>query len=205
MIYALPGMGADSAMYPQPWPTLLAITLVDWPAYAGEESIAAVARRIIEVARIPDGAVVIGSSFGGFVACEIAKHRRLRRLILLGSATRKEEINGVLRLLHPLARVAPIKFFQRIIGWFPGEIARMLNRSEAAFVRAMCRATFEWPGLDEGLIKPLRIHGRKDLLIPPPPDADLLVDGRHMIAMTNASECVEFIRADLEDRGGLCN
>src|SRR3990172_11672079 len=197
MIYALPGMGADSAMYPQPWPTLPGITLVEWPAYAGEESIAAVARRIIETERIPEDAILIGSSFGGFVACEIAKHRRLRRLVLVGSAIRKEEINGLLRFLHPLARVAPIKATQRFLGRLTGDIPRMLSRNEAAFVRAMCRATFEWPGLEQGLIEPLRLHGRRDLLIPPSADADLLVDGRHMIAMTNAAECVEFIKASL--------
>lgn len=59
----------------------------------------------------------------------------------------------------------------------------------------MCVAIFDWAGLDEGRIKPLRIHGARDHVIPLPPRVDLALNGSHLIAMTHPEECVQFIQA----------
>ena len=73
MIYALPGMGADKNMYPGAWQTLADCKFVEWPTYNGEDSIAAIAKRITTEQKIRAGDVLIGSSLGGIVACEMAK------------------------------------------------------------------------------------------------------------------------------------
>jgi hypothetical protein len=73
----------------------------------------------------------------------------------------------------------------------------MFAGSEASFVRAMCAAIFEWEGLGASATKVCRIHGKHDLVIPPPPSADLLLDGGHVISISHAWECVEFIRIDI--------
>jgi hypothetical protein len=57
----------------------------------------------------------------------------------------------------------------------------------------MCAAIFEWEGLGEDVITPLRIHGRSDRVIPLPSHVDLVLDGGHLIAMTHAEECVRFL------------
>ena len=59
----------------------------------------------------------------------------------------------------------------------------------------MCRAIFTWPGLDTTRLRPLRIHGRRDRVIPPPATADLLLEGGHLIAMTHAAECVACLQS----------
>jgi hypothetical protein len=197
MIYALPGMGADHGMYPNPWQTLPDCVLLDWPVYAGEKSIQAMAKRIVEEAKIKDGDFLIGSSLGGIVACEITNLRSLRGLFLAGSAKKKEEISGLLSMLLPFANLAPIEFIQRAAGKFPNEVTRMFSRSQADFIRAMCHAIFDWKGLDETRTKPIRIHGKKDRVIPLPPDVQKIVDGGHLIAMTHAQECVDFIKSRL--------
>jgi pimeloyl-ACP methyl ester carboxylesterase len=196
MIYALPGMGADNSMYGAAWRGLPNSVFLNWPAYHGEDSIASIAKRVVDEAGIADGSVLIGSSLGGIVSCEIAKIRELRGLILVGGAKTKEEISSVLSLIHPLAKYAPIEFIQRAAGKLPSDLTRMFTRGQAPLIRAMCNAIFEWEGLDEALIKPVRIHGRFDRVIPLPANVDLILDAGHLVAMTHPRECVAFISAN---------
>ncbi|HWZ94120.1 MAG TPA: alpha/beta hydrolase, partial [Opitutaceae bacterium] len=192
-IYVLPGMGADSEMYSGVWRTLPNCFFIKWPPYKNENSIEKISQRVAEEAEIKDGAILVGSSLGGIVACEIAKLRNLSHLFLVGGAKKKEEINDFLALIHPLADLLPIEFIQMVAGKIPNEVTKMFNRSQAEFIRAMCQAIFEWPGLDDAVFKPARIHGRFDRVIPVPPDAGKIVDGGHLIAMTHRQECVDFI------------
>jgi len=196
MIYALPGMGADNNMYGPAWRDLPNSVFLDWPTYRGEDSIASIAKRVVDEAKIVDGSVLIGSSLGAIVSCEIAKIRELRGLILVGGAKTKEEISAVLSLVHPLAKFAPIEFIQRAAGKLPSDLTKMFGRSQAPLIRAMCNAIFEWKGLDETLIKPVRIHGRLDRVIPLPAEVDLILDAGHLVAMTHPEECVAFISAN---------
>jgi pimeloyl-ACP methyl ester carboxylesterase len=198
-IFVLPGMGADHGMYAaRPWRRLAGAQFLDWPEYRGENSIAAMAERVIAEHAIPDGAVLVGSSLGGIVACEIARRRKLKTLVLIGSAVSPQEISGLLAVLHPLAQLTPIEFIQRATAKVHHELARMFSHSQADFIRAACAAVFEWPGLDEPRIKPLRIHGTHDRMIPLPAQVDLQIDGGHLIAMTHAEECVAFLEVVLE-------
>lgn len=99
MIYILPGMGADSGMYSGAWRALPEARFVDWPDYQGEGSLEEVAERIVGQYEIRDGAILVGSSLGGMVACEIARLRSVDQLVLIGSAKKKEEVSDLLSLV----------------------------------------------------------------------------------------------------------
>jgi pimeloyl-ACP methyl ester carboxylesterase len=196
MIYALPGMGADNSMYGAAWRSLPSSKFLDWPAHKGEDSIAAIALRVANEAAIADGSILIGSSLGGIVSCEIAKIRKLRGLVLVGSAIDTNEISLLLRLIHPCVNLAPMEFIQAASGKLPGEITQMFGRSQASFIRAMCNAIFDWPGLDASSVRPLRIHGRYDRVIPLPDKIDLVLEGGHLVGMSHPEDCVAFFRAN---------
>lgn len=197
MIYILPGMGADKTMYRDQWQSLENCTFLNWPSYNGEESLAAVAERMVNDAGISDGSVVVGHSLGGMVGCEIAQLRTLKGLVLIGSACKKEEVSGLLAKLHPLAAHTPLEFIQAVAAKLPGEFTRMFGRSDPEFIRATCKAIFQWDGLSENCIPPKRIHGRHDLVIPLPSKVERVVDGGHMIPVSHAAECVAFVRSVL--------
>jgi len=199
MIHALSGMGADKRMFPTPWPELPEFVAHDWIRHTGEKTLAEVARSMCAACDIRDGDTLIGASLGGMVACEITKIRKIPTLYLTGSATQKEEVNAILSALHPLAQVAPIDWLRHLSGKIPLEAAQMFSGVEASFIRAMCEAIFHWDGLGATQTKVLRIHGRHDHVIPPPPPparVDLLLNGGHLISLTHARECVEFIKAN---------
>lgn len=194
MIYVLPGMGADQRMYPAPWDTLPNCTFLNWPVYSGEQSLAEVAARIVRTHPIKGGAWVVGSSLGGMVAAEIAAIVPVKGLVLIGSACSPNEISTFLRLVSPLVDLAPLPFIQQLIGKAPSELTQMFKDSDPAFIRAMCRAIIRWKGVTDSTPRLHRIHGRHDLVIPPPDKADHLLNGGHLIAMTHAEECVARVR-----------
>jgi pimeloyl-ACP methyl ester carboxylesterase len=195
MIHALPGMGADHRMFPAPWGDLPEFAAHDWPAYRGERTLAEAARAVCDACDIRDGDTLIGASLGGMIACEVAKIRKLDALYLVGSATSKGEVNHILALLRPLIALTPFEWLQFSAGKVPSEMARMYAGVDADFVRSMCHAIFEWEGLGPAPVRCFRLHGRRDLVVPPPSQCDLLLDGGHLISMTHPRECVAFIQS----------
>jgi pimeloyl-ACP methyl ester carboxylesterase len=194
-LHALPGMGADRRMYPEPWPRVPGFKAHDWIRHAGEKSLAEVAASMAEACGIQDGDVLVGASLGGMVACEITKIRKIPVMYLVGSAVRKEEISGLIAALHPLAQIAPIDWLRFSAGKVPLELAQMFSGIETSFIRAMCAAIFQWEGLGDSDTRVIRLHGSHDLVIPPPAHADLLLKGGHLISITHARECAEFLAA----------
>jgi hypothetical protein len=102
-----------------------------------------------------------------------------------------------LTVLHPLVDLAPIEWLRFSAGKIPADMAQMFATVETSFVRCMSKAIFHWEGLGAVPVRLVRIHGRRDLVIPPPAHADLLVGGGgHPISMTHARPCTEFIEAN---------
>jgi pimeloyl-ACP methyl ester carboxylesterase len=193
-IHALPGMGADRRMFPEPWSQLPGFTAHDWPDYHEESTLNEMARSFCESSGIRDGDSLVGASLGGMVACEIAKLKKIRSLYLVGSAIHKAEINQLLAALHPLVSIAPLQWIKFSSGKIPADLAQMFAETNPRFVRAMCAAIFHWEGLQPSQTTCFRIHGLRDRVIPLPESVDLTLDGGHLIAMSHAKECVEFIR-----------
>lgn len=197
MIHALPGMGANQHMYPAPWAQLPGFVAHDWMRHDGEQSLPEVARSMCTICGIQDGDMLIGSSLGGMVACEITKLRRIPALYLCGSAVCPAEVSALLAAIHPLARIAPFDWLRFSAETIPTDFAQMFAGIEASFVRAMCAAIFQWEGLGDSPTPVWRIHGRNDRVIPPPPKVDLLLEGGHLIALSHAEACVAYIQAHL--------
>jgi pimeloyl-ACP methyl ester carboxylesterase len=197
MIHALPGMGADERMFPSSWNKLPDFVTHNWKSCFGKKTLPAVAETICTTGAIGDGDSLVGASLGGMVACEITKIRKIKALFLIGSAIHKDEISSILRTLHPLAKVAPFDWLRISAEKIPHQLAQMFADSDPDFIRAMCAAIFDWQGLAETTTKVYRIHGQHDLVIPAPKSADLILKGGHLISISHASNCVQFIQNQL--------
>lgn len=195
----LPGMGADSAMYPKKYYTYLSgVRFADWPEYHGEQTIRALALRVIDEHDITADMIVGGSSLGGMVAIEIAKIIDVKKVILIGSATGAEMINPGLRMLSMFSNIAPFTLFQILAGKLNNSgsnvVLSMFHRADCRFVRAMCSAIFTWDGIAEYRGEICHIHGRRDLVIyPPEGNAEIITDGGHLISMTHGALVADFI------------
>ncbi len=152
---------------------------------------------------IRDGDSLVGASLGGIVSCEIAKFRKIQTLFLIGSAKSKNEVNSFLSILHPFVDIAPISWLQFSAGKIPSDLTQMFADVDASFIRAMCRAIFNWNGFESSATRVFRIHGLHDFIIPPPADVDLLFDGGHLLSMTHAKECVAAIMKFQNEKNGV--
>jgi pimeloyl-ACP methyl ester carboxylesterase len=199
MIHALPGMGADHRMFPAPWGNLSGFKAHDWVTAPEIKSIRQLADAMVQTGGIADGDVLIGCSLGGMVAGEITKIRKIPALFLVGSAVRKEEMSRWVAKLHPFADKVPMNWLKAFAGKLPNEAAVMLADADPGFIRNMCPAIFQWEGLGQTDARVFRLHGRKDLLIPPPERCDLLLSGGHLIALTHAKECAAFVKKHTAD------
>ncbi len=181
-------------MYPGAWRRLPDCNFIDWPRHDSSETMTDLARYVIAGNDIRAGCTLIGSSLGGMVACEIANLLQVENLVLVGSATSRGEVSTLLKFLHPLMALVPLPMAQKAAAAWSSEITQMFRDSDPAFLRAMTKAIFVWEGLQAHAPRPLRIHGRRDHVIPPPPQTDHLLAGGHLIAMTHAVQCVDIIR-----------
>lgn len=190
-------MGADGRMFPSPWASLPGFTAHDWSAHAHTRSIPELAVSVCGRAAIRDGDFLVGASLGGMVAMEITRLRHIPAVFLIGSAVHPAEIRSLPADLHPLIEAVPLGLAQRGAAFFPGELMQMFAASDPNFIRGMCRAIFHWRGAPTNTTRIYRIHGHGDRLIAPHTRVDLLLAGRHALALSHASECVRFVGATL--------
>ena len=218
-VYLIPGLGADSRTFRGPWAEIPGSVFPEWAEYQGEASIPAVARLVAEAWHIPDGAILIATSFGGAVACEIAKIRRLRAVFLIASGTGWEDFLTARRMRF-LTRLLPVRRIQRLCREFEGvrrtrfeenaspfrhavlDSIDMFGVCQASFYRDMFHALSRWEGRQNVGTRLVRIHGRRDSQVRCPADADLALDGGHLVVFTHARECVDFIQAELKSLSG---
>ena len=192
MNYVLPGMGATSEMFTGPWRKLANTSFLDWPVKTTAQSIPELAQEIIHAQSIQHGDSLIGTSLGGIVACEISNQIELKHLVLIASASTHQEINRLLHMLSPLAKLTPIEWFQQTVSSIDSQLTDMFAQSNPRFIRTMSQAIFKWQGLRSKVI-PFRIHGTKDPVIPMPQEVDVTIEGGHLIAMTHPAECIQAI------------
>ncbi|MBB5034761.1 alpha/beta hydrolase [Prosthecobacter vanneervenii] len=216
-IYLIPGLGADRRNYPDVWTELPGCTRLEWEEYHGPSSVPEVARFMAEKWQLPPGAVLVGSSFGGIVACEIAKFLPVHAVVLVASSTSGRDFvtTGRMKLL---TRVLPLRLVQTLLRraqpwlefvWGRGgtpltravlDSMQMFCACQAAFYRGMFDAISSWEGADTPNARVIRIHGKLDKLVNVPAHADAYLNGGHMIGMTHAHECVDFIKCWLQDQ-----
>ncbi len=211
-VFLVPGLGADSRAYRGPWMDVPGAVAVDWPPYAGAMSVAAVARHLVDAWRIPDGAIVVAMSFGGAIACEIAKLRKLRALVLIASSTDPADFKGAARLRR-WARLVPLRQIQRFLRRREGVRRQRYGRDPSAFDRALLDSIEQFAACDvrfyTGMLDALRawegglaadtpvarIHGTHDRIVLAPAHVDLRLPGGHLVGLTEAHECAAFVQA----------
>ncbi|MCJ8330421.1 MAG: hypothetical protein MJH11_10605 [Lentisphaeria bacterium] len=194
MRYILPGMGASSAMYSGPWRSLENTVFVDWPEMSGEITFATIASCLIDIHKINSEDQLVGTSLGGIVAQEICRQVNCNDITLISSATKREEINKFLIAISPLSEVTPIQFIQLLAGKSSPALNELFASVGPEFIRSACQELRHWEDSYEGEFNVKRLHGTHDHIIPCPNNVDLKLDGGHLIAMTHAQDCVDFIR-----------
>ncbi|WP_448137783.1 alpha/beta hydrolase [Sphingobacterium siyangense] len=176
-IYVISGLGVDQRVFSKIDFGSLDITYLDWITPSSNEPLSIYAKRISTkiTAKNP---VLIGLSFGGMLAMEIAKIITVQRVILLASAKGRHELPILYRLagrlkLNKLVPGSLLKFHSFLSDYFFGirnkEDSRLLKQilydTDPIFMDWAIHQILHWKNnsVPDNLI---HIHGSSDRIIP---------------------------------------
>lgn len=210
-IYCISGLGADEKIFANLRLQGYELKPISWLQPQKGETIHTYAARMA-AAIAEDNPIVIGVSFGGMIAIEIARQRTLRKLILVSSIKSASELPRWMRIAGRLRlnRIFPVrsnKFTERIDNHRLG----VSNEEEKQMVRAYRRSGdpvyLKW-AINEILNwknrwtpgNMIHIHGEYDKIFPVKNiKADHVIKGAtHFMIYNRAADISDCISKELE-------
>ena len=204
-LFLLSGLGADKRVFDFLDLSDFSIHHVDWIIPLPKESMAEYARRLLPQIT-SDKPVLIGVSFGGMIALEIAKYISVEKVILISSAKSPNAIPSYFKLIPKLGlqkwmRPASLKKPNEVFFWLFGVtskdhkalLASIMNDTDEVFLTWAIYAVARWG--DRTLSNHvIQIHGTKDRILNVQ-NADYLVDGGgHLMVVTQAREVSDILK-----------
>jgi pimeloyl-ACP methyl ester carboxylesterase len=175
--YLIPGLGADERVFRR---LRLGGTVhvLAWLAPASPtEPLAHYAARLAAAVPAEAPCWLVGVSFGGLLAQEIARLRPLARVVLISSLGGPHELPLLLRLAgatgaHHLLPFGLLRWLPRLAQWFFGArggteyrlLRQILTDTDPSFARWATAQLLAWRG--PGTPGAVRIHGTRDRLLP---------------------------------------
>jgi pimeloyl-ACP methyl ester carboxylesterase len=208
-LFVLSGIGGDERLF-DPQRAVRDVRPIRWILPADpREPLIEYAARLARQLSIHEPFDIGGSSFGGMIALELARHLSPRQVFLFGSCRSPRAIAPLLRALRSLAVISPDRLLHPprmlqplIARWFgatsPAHVdlfAQMLAATPPAFTRWAARAVFSWPGVAELSMPIHHVHGDRDHLIPVhrvKPDR-VIAGAGHLLNLTHADAVNDFI------------
>lgn len=205
----LPGLGGDHRQFELQKAAFPDLLVPPWIVPGRKETLPDYAARL--AGTIPPASPMIlgGSSFGGMVAYEMARHLRPDAVVLLGSCRSPEGLGPFLRRLRPIVPFVPVQVLDAAKLVSPLGLAMfshlnpqqrrlgvtMFRDLDCGFMKWACRAILGWVPSGPPPAPVLQIHGQKDRIMPirlADPD-EVIPDGGHLINLTHPEQVNAFI------------
>lgn len=204
-IYLLSGLGADKRVFDFVDFSGFKVNHIQWIDPLQGETIERYAQRLLTQIKT-ERPTLIGVSFGGMMAIEIAKLIDTGQVILISSAKTKFDIPVYFRLfgklrLNSLMPSSHLKVVNRFTFWLFGTTSEKENE----LVRTIIKDTDPWFmkwAIDKivnwrntTVIKNLtHIHGTADKILPHRPCDFTITDGGHLMIINRSEELSGLIR-----------
>ena len=198
--YLIPGLGADERVF-QFLRLQGAVQVLRWlPPQSPRETLPHYATRLAAGVPEKQPCWLVGVSFGGVLALEIAQLRPLARVVLISSFAGPKELPWLGRLaratgLHHLVPPQLLPRLPRVTQWFFGVrngreyqlLRQILRYTDPYFTRWAIARLLHWPGRPTPV--PVRIHGTEDRLLPAgAASIGYPLPGGHLIIISQARE-----------------
>lgn len=200
--YFISGLGADKQAFKNiKLPAGYEPVFLDWIPPQKDEPLYNYAHRFSSLIKNNDAFILIGLSFGGMLASEIARIRKPLKTIIISSIATADELPWYFKRAGSIGlhKKMPIRFLKaatvvnRIIGaGSPEDKAIVYNYVKYAkpdFIRWSLDAIINW-GQHERLPGIVHLHGSNDHLLPLKfihPDF-VVKDGGHLMVLNKAAE-----------------
>jgi len=200
-LYIISGLGADERVFRNLRFPEYRVHFLKWLVPEKGETLENYARRMsdqIDSAR----PILIGMSFGGIMAAEIARHIEVRRIILISSVKERRELPPLFRFVGKFGihRLIPVRLFtwsNPLTNWLFGTQGREEERLLAAVMKDTHLGYLKW-AIDKILLWKnetrashlTHIHGTADRLLPFRyiTDAIAVKGGGHLMILNKAEE-----------------
>jgi len=209
-VYIFSGLGADKRVFQKMDFSEFNTTFVDWILPNKNESIESYAKKLTDQIK-HEKPILIGLSFGGIVATEIAKIIEVEKIILIASAKTKSEIPIYYRIagklkLHKLLPAKLLKMPNFFSYWFFGTenrndkkmLAEILKDTDENFLKWAIDKIVNWKSkiAHRNLI---HIHGTADRILPIYfVNCQIKVkNGGHFMTLNKAKELSEIVKREI--------
>lgn len=214
-IYTLPGLGFDERIFSKIDFGKSRVRHLNWIAPGHMEGFTDYAKRIAtSIDNKDERVVLIGHSFGGVMAQEIAQYIDVQKIILLSSIKSREEMPWYFRVVSPLGlhRLFTGKLISGTFAWWARShgyrsseeqslFTNMIKRQSDSYLHWALKSLSEWDPSSVPGAKIAHIHGEKDKTFP----IHLLTtpyrtvgDGSHFMVYSQAEIVGKMIREEIE-------
>jgi pimeloyl-ACP methyl ester carboxylesterase len=208
-LYLLSGLGADRRVFDFLDLHGFKLRHIDWIKPLEDEKIESYAGRLLEQIKT-HRPTLIGVSFGGMIAIEIAKLIETNKVVLISSAITKADIPIRHRLAGSLwlNKLIPASLYRKanfVVYWLFGVkkkkekelLKAIMDDADNDFVDWATNKIVNWKN-EEMLANVITIHGTADLILPYKKADHVVQDGGHLMIVTRAEEVSRILRKVLE-------
>lgn len=200
-VYVLSGLGADERAFQRlDWGNTTPV-FIRWIPLQPSETIENYAIRLLPQIKTTNP-ILMGLSFGGIIAVELAKKITIQKLILVSSAKNKNEIPKLYRLLgkvkfhllFPAALFKQVNFFTYYFFGLQGKVdkailRKIIKETDSKFLKWAIDKVVNWRNIQK-INQCFHIHGTSDRILPINHlDVDVQIKGGgHLMVLTHAQQ-----------------
>lgn len=198
----IPGLGADASIFADYDFTGFQKVVIKWSESFENESLSSYARKLMSQID-DDSPIIIGFSFGGMIAVEIAKEIHDSKVCLVSSISSYRQISWFKRFpaASGLIRLVPDWFLTKpnaFLFWLFGvndpnsktKLSEIIKNTSPEFLKWAVGAIGIWKGSSNHSAL-YRIHGSSDRLLPLKGNADQIMEGGGHFMVVDKREEIE--------------
>lgn len=209
-LYIFSGLGADERVFQGLDFSDYSTIFINWNAPQDKETIENYATRLLDQITTPKP-TLIGLSFGGLMAIEVAKQIETEKVILIASAKTKKEIPFYYRFagrigLHKILPTRLLKKSNFITNWFFGTssshdkkiLKQILIDTDPIFLKWALDKVARWTNIAQ-TENVFHIHGANDRILPLSylnPN-EIIKNGGHLMTLNKTTELNNILRQQL--------
>jgi pimeloyl-ACP methyl ester carboxylesterase len=209
-LYIFSGLGADERVFQMLDFSGFSTTFIKWIVPQENETIENYATRLLDQITTTKP-ILIGLSFGGIIAIEVAKQIDTEKVILIASAKTKNEIPFYYRFagqlgLHKLLPTQLLRKSNFITSWFFGTksnfdnqiLKQILIDTDPKFLKWAIDKVAKWKN-QTPIQNIFHIHGTNDKILPLffVKSNSIIKNGGHLMTLNKAEELNQILRQQL--------
>ena len=211
MLYLIPGLGADERVFQFLRIGNKPTKILHWETPEPEEPISHYASRLLSQVDQTQPIELLGVSFGGIIALEMAQQIPCQRLVLISSMLHPTERSPLFRIARNIriAQWFPPNWMKRMAMWGAGYafgpldrhnkrlLKKIIKDTDPHFLQWASRKILHWEGVPTRPAM-VRLHGTWDRIFPisQVPSCVLIRKAGHLMIVTHADEISDWIEGE---------